>query len=123
MFFTGENMTVPLIAKCGLICSECEAYIATQENDFQTLAKLSDHSNQQYNLSLTWEDSQCDGCTTISSRQIGYCSQCSVRQCATEHEVENCAYCPDYGCTIITEFFAMAPKAKTILVLIRSNLS
>ena len=119
----GGNMCTPLIALCGLNCSECEAYIATQANDIETLTRLSDQANHQYNLSLTWEDSQCDGCITIGGRLIGYCSQCSVRQCAAEHEVVNCAYCPEYGCATITQFFEMAPEAKTNLDFIRSNLS
>lgn len=116
-------MSTSLTGKCGLDCSECEAYIATQANDIETLTILSDKANQQYNLSLTWEESQCDGCTTIGGRKIGYCSQCNVRQCAIEHEVVNCAYCPEYGCATITQFFEMVPKAKTKLDLIWSNLN
>ncbi|NIW44115.1 MAG: DUF3795 domain-containing protein [candidate division Zixibacteria bacterium] len=107
-------MATEMIAMCGLNCMECEAYIATQANDIDTLTKLSNDANQQSGMHLNWQDSLCDGCIG-EGRQIGYCSQCKVRNCATEHQVENCAYCPEYGCTTITEFFEMAPKAKSNL--------
>jgi len=114
-------MTTTMIAKCGLNCFECEAYIATQANDLDTLTRLSEDANQQFGLTLTWEDSQCDGCMA-KGRQIGYCSQCKVRLCAIEHKFENCAHCPDYGCATITEFFVMAPRAKINLDAIHASL-
>jgi len=114
-------MTSSLIAKCGLNCLECDAYIATQSNDIETLTKLSEDANLQFGMTLTWVDSQCVGCLG-DGLQIGYCSQCKVRLCAIEHNVENCACCPEYGCTTITEFFNMAPKAKTNLDAIHASL-
>ena len=115
-------METPLIAKCGLNCLECDAYIATQVNAIETLTKFSEEANQQFSMTLTWQDSQCDGCSG-EGRQIGYCSQCSVRLCALQHKVENCAYCPEYGCSTITEFFSIAPKAKANPVAIHASLS
>ena len=114
-------METSLIAKCGLNCLECDAYIATQSNNLEMLTKLSEDANHQFGMNLTWQDSQCDGCLG-EGRQIGYCSQCKVRLCAIEHDVENCAYCPEFGCTTITEFFDMAPKAKTNLEAIHTSL-
>ena len=114
-------MTTTLIAKCGLDCFACDAYIATQANDIQTLTKLSEEANQQFGLTFTWEDSLCDGCMG-AGRQIGYCSQCKVRQCAIDHDVENCAYCSEYGCSTITKFFELAPRAKTNLDAIYASL-
>lgn len=114
-------MPEALIAKCGLDCSQCEAYLATQDHDIQVLTSMSEQANQQFGMTLTWEDSQCDGCMS-GGRQIGYCGQCKVRMCAIEHDVENCAYCPEYGCATITEFFEMAPHAKTSLDAIYQSL-
>jgi hypothetical protein len=104
-------MSKVLIAKCGLDCFECDAYLTTQNNDLPALAKMSEHANQQFGMTLTWEDSQCDGCMS-SGRQFGFCSQCKVRLCAIEHNLENCAHCPEFGCTTITEFLAMLPVQK-----------
>ncbi|GAG03515.1 unnamed protein product, partial [marine sediment metagenome] len=39
-----------------------------------------------------------------------------------EKGVENCAYCNDYGCKKLTEFFDMVPQSKDTLEEIRKGL-
>jgi hypothetical protein len=34
----GGNLMDKMIAYCGLVCTDCDAYIATQANDLVTLA-------------------------------------------------------------------------------------
>ena len=114
-------MEKQIIAYCGLICTECEAYTATQANDVAALMELAEKSSEFIGHTLTWEENQCDGCLS-DGRQIGYCSQCAVRKCAVEHAVENCAYCPEYGCDTLLTFFEMAPSASITLENIRKSL-
>jgi hypothetical protein len=114
-------MTEKMIAKCGLVCTECEAFVATQKNDIEALTKMAEKASEQFNLTMTWEDSICNGCLS-EQKKIGYCDSCEVRACAIEHEAENCAYCPDYGCETISKFWEMAPKAKETLEDIRANI-
>lgn len=105
-------------ASCGLVCSECPALIATQENDTLKLKSLA----------LEWYGAEddgtfclCDGCTT-GGRKNKHCLECGVRLCAIERGVENCAYCDDYGCDILTGLFQHIPLAKQNLEGIRASL-
>jgi hypothetical protein len=112
-----------LIAYCGLICSECMAYIATQKNDDAERAKVSKTWSEQYGHEIKPEDINCDGCTSTGSRHLGYCSVCEIRLCGVERGVVNCAYCGDYPCSKLQEFLKMAPQAKATLEGIKEALA
>ena len=110
-----------MIAKCGLICTECDAYLATQANDIEALTRMAEEANQQYGMSMTWEDSRCFGCQT-ELKKIPYCDSCTVRLCANQHQVETCAHCPDFGCETISRFMEDVPQAAATLTDIRGSL-
>jgi hypothetical protein len=116
------NMTEKMIAKCGLICSDCEAFLATQANDVGALTRMADEANQQYGMSMTWEDGRCFGCQS-DLKKIGYCDSCTIRICAVERGLENCAHCKEYGCETLTNFLEKSPQAKATLTDIRGLLS
>ena len=50
-------MNETMIAKCGLVCNECDAYIAPQNNDLAALQKMSEEASKQFNKTFTVEDS------------------------------------------------------------------
>jgi hypothetical protein len=111
-------MAEKIIAYCGLVCTECPALIATQENDTDKLKALA----------LEWygeEDDAtfylCDGCTT-GGHKNKHCLECGVRLCAMERGEVNCAHCADYGCETLTGLFQYIPQAKENLEQIRASL-
>ena len=110
-----------MVAYCGLVCTECPAYIATQKNDMEALNQVAEMWSKEFKASLTAQDCICDGCT-VEGRKIGHCSECKVRACAMERDVVNCAHCADYGCTTLTDFLGFAPQAKANLEAIRKDL-
>lgn len=111
-----------LIAACGLDCSQCEAYKVTQANDRAGMEELVVRWREEYNSpEMTVESLICDGCM-VGERHGGYCGACPVRQCALEHGVVNCAYCSDYGCEKLQNFWQMAPSAKANLDAVRAEL-
>lgn len=114
-------MSEKMIAYCGLVCSDCPGYIATQKNDQEALKKVAEMWSKEFGANLKAEDCICDGCMT-DGRKIGHCSECDVRLCAVGRGVANCAHCDDYGCETITGFWKMAPDAKTTLEAIRRAL-
>ncbi len=114
-------MAARIIACCGLVCSECESYVATQQGDMARLAQVAAQWSQEYGVSLAAEDCLCDGCLG-DGRQIGHCAECRVRLCAVERGVVNCAHCADYGCATLADFFQYAPAAKATLEQIRRAL-
>jgi hypothetical protein len=115
-------MAEQMIAYCGLVCTECPAYVATQAGDMEALERVAAEWSEEFNATLTAADCLCDGCISGSERLSSYCGECEVRACALGRGVINCAYCDDYGCEKITGFFNFAPDAKARLEEIRSTL-
>ena len=111
-----------MIAYCGLVCSECPAYLATQKNDADALQKVAEQWSKQFNTSLKAEDCYCDGCLATTDRLFGYCHKCKIRACGAEKKVRNCAHCSDYACEELEKFFGFAPEAKASLEKIRKVL-
>ena len=116
-----------MIAYCGLVCTDCEAYIATQANDLAALERMAARAREQFNNpDLTVESAMCDGCLSNSERLCGYCFECQVRACGMERGVVNCAHCADYarhgGCEKLESFFGMAPHARATLDGIRAGM-
>ena len=110
-----------MIAYCGIVCTECPAFEATQKNDDAKRKEVAESWSKQYNMSIKPEDINCDGCKTEGKRRIGYCNICQIRKCALGKGVENCAHCDEYGCEKLTRFTAMVPHAKATLEEIRKN--
>ena len=112
-----------LIAYCGLVCTDCPAYIATQAEDSLELERVAAQWRAQYNApQITAESILCDGCTR-EGRHAGHWFECDIRACAQSRGVANCAHCADYSCERLDGFFAMVPDARAVLDGIRQSLS
>jgi hypothetical protein len=109
-----------LIAACGLDCSKCDAYIATQANDPAALEQIAAKWRVEYNApAIAAENILCDGCMA-GGRVIGHCAECKIRLCALERGFTTCAECQDYACQQLADFFKMVPQAKLNLDALRS---
>jgi len=111
-----------MIASCGLSCTACPAFVATQMGDRKSLAKLAEDWSKEFKTTLKADDCLCDGCLSTTGRQIGYCAQCQIRACATGKAVTNCAHCGDYACEKLEGFLANSAQAKANLERIRRTL-
>ena len=113
-----------MIAYCGLTCSDCPAYQATQANDMVALERVAAQWREQFNApEITATAIQCDGCLSTTGRLSGYCTTCQIRACATEMEVATCAHCSEYSCDVLKNFLTHAPEAQKTLEEIRRNLA
>lgn len=110
-----EEKKEKIIAKCGLGCSECPAYIATQKNDDALRAETAKKWSEMFKADIKPSDINCDGCQSESPRLFSYCSVCVIRQCAREKKVETCAACPEYSCAKLDAFLAQVPEARAVL--------
>jgi hypothetical protein len=110
-----------MIAYCGIVCTECPAFVATQQNDDAKRKKVAEIWSKQYKMSVKPEDINCDGCKLEGKRLIGYCNICEIRKCGKQKQVVNCAYCDDYACEKLIKFHTMAPHAKASLEKIRKK--
>ncbi len=84
-----------MIAYCGLDCENCDAYIATKNDDNalrEMVAKLWSELN---GVEITPEMINCDGCRS-DGRKTVYCdSLCPIRQCASGRGYETCGGCTE----------------------------
>ena len=111
-----------LVAMCGLLCNECQAYIATRDNDLAAKAKIAaEWSSEDFPLKA--EDIFCDGCVPAGGRILSFCTACEARQCGLERGVENCAHCADYACAKLEKVwgFLSGSEAKAMLDQIRAQ--
>jgi len=110
-----------MISICGLTCSECGAFIATQKNDPDMRKKVAEEWSRQYNVVVKPEDIICDGCTSPTDRVFSYPRICEIRNCGRQKQVQNCAHCGEYACDKLTKFFELAPIARRTLEEIRNR--
>jgi len=110
-----------MIAYCGIVCTECPAYIATQNDDVEGRQKVAEMWSQQFNAPVTADDCICDGC--LATTRLGaHCRVCEIRACGMERAVVNCAHCDDYGCEKLEGFLVYVPDARNVLEGIRASL-
>jgi hypothetical protein len=57
----------------------------------------------------------------MMDRMVAYCVECAIRTCGLERGVENCAYCNDYACPKLLDFFKLVPQAQAVLEEIRTS--
>ena len=112
-----------IIAYCGLVCSDCSAYVATQANDQEALERVAAQWREEYNApNITVESVICDGCLD-GGRKGSHCAECEIRACGVARGVANCAHCADYTCEKLGEFFGIVPGARGVLDDIRQTLT
>jgi len=98
-----------LIAYCGLNCAECGAYLALKNNDQALRVKTAAEWTKMHNFNFTPEMINCTSCKS-SGVQVGHCSNCEIRKCASAKRVVNCGACGDFKtCKTINDFIAQVP--------------
>jgi len=115
-------MTEKVVAYCGLICNDCDAYEATQAADMVALEKITKETPARFEMEQTAADAMCDGCLAITGHQIGYCLECSIRLCGIQRHVENCAHCDGYPCAKIEAFSKPGTRPRATLDALRASL-
>ena len=101
-----------MIAYCGLVCSNCPTFLATQNDDDGAREKTVALYAQKFGLALQKEDINCDGCLNVGGRKIGFCHTCEIRQCCLEKGLQHCVICPEQPCAKIRRFHEFSTEAK-----------
>jgi len=115
-----------MTAYCGLRCDNCPIHLATIEPDqlmqWSMRKSIAEECSTLFRMNMKPGDlTDCDGCRTISGCLFSGCLTCEIRKCASLKNIENCAYCCDYACERLTEFFSGNPIARTRLEEIRNG--
>jgi hypothetical protein len=101
-----------MIAPCGLVCTYCPAFIATQNDDDEARARTAAFYHETYGFELTPEQINCDGCLTTGGKRIGHCQICTIRKCCLQKGIANCAHCDEQPCVDLKAFHSFSPHAK-----------
>jgi hypothetical protein len=111
-----------MIAFCGLDCAQCGALIATKLNDDDKRQHVAEEWSFQFHRDLQLQDINCDGCTSDSGVLYSHCEVCRIRRCGRQKQLLNCAYCGDYPCEDLSNFFTSVPEARARLDQIRNGI-
>jgi len=105
-----------IVGSCGIICTDCPAYIALRTDDQALRESTSKEWSAQFGAEIPPSEINCDGCHAIDGVQVSHCAECEIRRCSQQtHGVENCGLCDDYPCQRIVKFFEFVPGAKAVL--------
>jgi hypothetical protein len=111
-----------MIAYCGLVCSDCPTFLATQNDDDIARKKTVDLYAEKFGFMLKPEDINCDGCKSEGGKLIGYCQTCEIRRCCREKGLENCAHCSDQPCEMLTKFHEFSADAKASFEVLKKEI-
>ena len=111
-----------MIAFCGITCTECPAFLATQKDEDNARIEVAELWSKEYNADVKPKDINCDGCLSENGRLFSHCKVCEIRNCAKSKDIVNCAHCIDYACKKVKSVIDIEPDAKLTLEKIRDEL-
>ncbi|MBN1517152.1 DUF3795 domain-containing protein [Candidatus Sumerlaeota bacterium] len=101
-----------MIAYCGLDCSKCDGYLATQSGEQEKLQEVAEKWSKQFNVELKPEHVICDGCKANKRQCIHCATSCTIRKCCIEKELNSCIECDDFACEDLRFIIDHVPEAK-----------
>ncbi|MBD3348425.1 MAG: DUF3795 domain-containing protein [Candidatus Eisenbacteria bacterium] len=110
-----------IVGFCGLVCTDCPAYQATIEDDDAKREAVAKQWSKEYNADIEPAVINCLGCHASDDSVFTHPLRCRIRLCGRERGVESCAYCEEYACRKLEEFFEAVPDARATLDAMRDS--
>jgi hypothetical protein len=94
-----------LVAVCGTYCGACPMYINNRQGDKQKVKEMFErYAGAPMRMDL--KNLVCDGCLA-GGNLAGHCKNCKMRLCAKDKSgITRCSDCPDFPCSLMTDFFS-----------------
>lgn len=105
------------ISYCGMDCSTCRDFLATQANNQEELQQIADHwsSVEHITFTVTVEDVMCDGCRANKRRSFHCPEDCKIRSCCIENSFDSCIECEKYPCHNQNSLMDQLPDIETCI--------
>jgi hypothetical protein len=102
-----------LISCCGLNCADCEARIATVNNDDELKKATAEKWKTLYNVpDMSPDMINCTGCREDGAK-LGHWSMCEIRICVASNGFKTCGECKDVEtCSLVSPVHKYSPDAK-----------
>ena len=110
-----------MIAYCGMDCSKCEGYLATQADSEEKREEVAKKWTVQYNTEIKPEQINCNGCKSDGNKFFFTENICEIRKCNIENVTPHCAACSEYKCEILEKFIELAPPVGEALEALRKS--
>ncbi len=101
-----------MIAYCGLDCSKCYGYLATQANDDKQIAEVAIKWSAQFHSDVKPEHVICDGCKADGRKSFHCATLCKIRKCCIDKQYDTCIVCNSFACSDLKFVLDNAPEAK-----------
>jgi hypothetical protein len=108
-----------MIGCCGLNCTRCGAYIATQTDDDAKREEVARDWTRKHGHPFTADQINCDGCQADGRAPEWTARLCPIRTCCREKSIATCAACDQYPCEHTLSIFEVAPEARVNLEALR----
>ncbi len=87
------------MSACGVICSDCPAYVAGQSKDPAARERVAAAWHELYGLNFNPDVITCGGCLGSDEALFFTSRKCAARRCCRSRHRANCAACADRPCT------------------------
>lgn len=106
-------MNVERVGVCGLLCSACEAFLATEADDSAEIEAIAERWSATYGRAVSADAVWCTGCVGPDPRKCGHTEECEIRACALERGLESCADCYHFACDRLETFLVATEEMGT----------
>ena len=100
-----------MIAFCGIDCSKCDSYLATQSGKYEELVKVAKKLSKLYRADVKPEYVVCDGCKELKRHSFYCTNSCKMRKCCIEKAYDSCIECADFPCKELQFELDNSPEA------------
>jgi len=102
-----------LIACCGIDCGNCDARIATVNNDDKLREATAEKWRVMYNApDITAESLYCVGCR-VDGVKVAHCAGCEILNCVKTKGFNTCGDCKELDtCQIVGQVLQHVPGTK-----------
>jgi hypothetical protein len=111
-----------MISYCGIDCSKCETFLATQTDSAIDRKKIALKCRLQFNVNLEPEQINCTGCKSDGVKCSFSTTLCEIRKCNIRKYQPHCAVCREYKCAKLEKIIASAPAIGEALAALRTSL-